>query len=79
MKILIGRVLNGYNARRRVPADKQGPTVVHQKPGPLQMIFKLHPDEVSIVENLFPLEITTTKVINILCIINMYSSNSVTG
>lgn len=38
------RGLNGYagtKARR-----KQGPTVVHQKPGPLQTIFDLLPDEV---------------------------------
>jgi hypothetical protein len=27
--------------------DKQGPTVVHQRPGPLQTIFGLPPDEVS--------------------------------
>ncbi|KAL6976136.1 BAG-associated GRAM protein 1 [Sarracenia purpurea var. burkii] len=42
------RVLNGYagaKARRRI-SDKQGPTVVHQKPGPLQTIFNLLPDEV---------------------------------
>ncbi|KAG6395469.1 hypothetical protein SASPL_146114 [Salvia splendens] len=42
------RVLNGYagtNPRRR-PLDKQGPTVVHQKPGPLQTIFNLLPDEI---------------------------------
>ncbi|XP_047955676.1 BAG-associated GRAM protein 1 isoform X1 [Salvia hispanica] len=42
------RVLNGYagtNPRRR-PSDKQGPTVVHQKPGPLQTIFNLLPDEI---------------------------------
>ncbi|KAM0985992.1 hypothetical protein ACFX13_013439 [Malus domestica] len=47
-----GRAMNGYagaNARRRVPLDRQGPTVVHQKPGPLQTIFNLLPDEV--VEN----------------------------
>lgn len=46
--LLLGRVLNGYagaNPRRR-PLDKQGPTVVHQKPGPLQTIFNLLPDEV---------------------------------
>ncbi|XP_068333141.1 BAG-associated GRAM protein 1 isoform X2 [Pyrus communis] len=46
------RAMNGYagaNARRRVPSDRQGPTVVHQKPGPLQTIFNLFPDEV--VEN----------------------------
>lgn len=44
-----GRVVNGYagaNGRRR-PLDKQGPTVVHQKPGPLQTIFNLLPDEVA--------------------------------
>ncbi|XP_077228089.1 BAG-associated GRAM protein 1-like isoform X2 [Tasmannia lanceolata] len=35
--------LTGANPRRR---DKQGPTVVHQKPGPLQTIFVLPPDEV---------------------------------
>ncbi|KAF3451047.1 hypothetical protein FNV43_RR07136 [Rhamnella rubrinervis] len=43
------RVMNGYagaNARRRISLDGQGPTVVHQKPGPLQTIFSLHPDEV---------------------------------
>ncbi|BBN70154.1 C2 domain-containing protein / GRAM domain-containing protein [Prunus dulcis] len=43
------RAMNGYagaNPRRRVPSDKQGPTVVHQKPGPLQTIFNLLPDEV---------------------------------
>ncbi|KAJ7980645.1 BAG-associated GRAM protein 1 [Quillaja saponaria] len=41
--------LNGYagaNTRRRIPSDKQEPTVVHQKPGPLQTIFSLLPDEV---------------------------------
>ncbi|KAH9727111.1 BAG-associated GRAM protein 1 [Citrus sinensis] len=41
-------VMNGYagaNARRRASLDKQGPTVVHQKPGPLQTIFNLLPDE----------------------------------
>ncbi|KAB2039472.1 hypothetical protein ES319_D02G012500v1 [Gossypium barbadense] len=43
------RGMNGYagaNTRRRISSDKQGPTVVHQKPGPLQTIFKLLPDEV---------------------------------
>lgn len=45
------RGLNGYayagaNPRRRISTDKQGPTVVHQKPGPLQTIFDLLPDEV---------------------------------
>lgn len=52
-----GRVVNGYagaNGRRR-PLDKQGPTVVHQKPGPLQTIFDLLPDEVSWVEFLYML------------------------
>ncbi|XP_052199402.1 BAG-associated GRAM protein 1 isoform X2 [Diospyros lotus] len=42
------RGLNGYggaNPRRRI-SDKQGPTVVHQKPGPLQTIFGLLPEEV---------------------------------
>ncbi|CAI9770921.1 unnamed protein product [Fraxinus pennsylvanica] len=42
------RDLNGYagaNKRRR-SNDKQGPTFVHQKPGPLQTIFNLLPDEV---------------------------------
>ncbi|KAK1319372.1 ADP-ribosylation factor GTPase-activating protein AGD12 [Acorus calamus] len=37
--------LAGANPRRRTPSDKQGPTVVHQKPGPLQTIFDLLPDE----------------------------------
>ncbi|KAJ3678179.1 hypothetical protein LUZ60_001982 [Juncus effusus] len=32
-------------ARRRISLDKQGPTVVHQKPGPLQTIFDLSLDE----------------------------------
>ncbi|XP_057249615.1 BAG-associated GRAM protein 1 isoform X2 [Beta vulgaris subsp. vulgaris] len=44
------RVLNGFgggNARRRVSVDKQEPMVVHQKPGPLQMIFNLPADEVA--------------------------------
>lgn len=43
------RAVNGYagaNPRRRISLDKQGPTVVHQKPGPLQTIFNLFPDEV---------------------------------
>ncbi|KAJ6383538.1 hypothetical protein OIU78_026931, partial [Salix suchowensis] len=43
------RAVNGYagaNPRRRISLDKQGPTVVHQKPGPLQTIFNLYPDEV---------------------------------
>ncbi|KAA3485614.1 BAG-associated GRAM protein 1-like isoform X1 [Gossypium australe] len=48
---LLFRGMNGYagaNTRRRIPSDKPGPTVVHQKPGPLQTIFKLLPDEASI-------------------------------
>ncbi|CAN1146492.1 BAG-associated GRAM protein 1 [Linum perenne] len=43
-------LINGYagaNNRRRVSFDKQGPTVVHQKPGPMQTIFNLLPDEVA--------------------------------
>ncbi|XP_023875484.1 BAG-associated GRAM protein 1 isoform X4 [Quercus suber] len=36
----------GANARRRISLDKEGPTVVHQKPGPLQTIFDLPPSEV---------------------------------
>lgn len=41
------RDLNGIaGGNRRRPLDKQGPTVVYQKPGPLQTIFKLLPDEV---------------------------------
>ncbi|KAM7464885.1 hypothetical protein LguiB_012447 [Lonicera macranthoides] len=37
----------GAQARRRVSSDTQGPTVVHQKPGPLQTIFDLPLDEAS--------------------------------
>lgn len=46
---LIGRAVTGYAGacRRRVTLDQQGPTIVHQKPGPLQTIFDLLPDEVS--------------------------------
>ncbi|KAJ3681402.1 hypothetical protein LUZ60_015891 [Juncus effusus] len=44
------RVLNnfpGANARRRISnLDRPGLTVVHQKPGPMQTIFGLPPDEV---------------------------------
>ncbi|KAL7619034.1 hypothetical protein Lser_V15G02869 [Lactuca serriola] len=43
------RGLKGYagaNPRRRVSVYKQGPIVVHQKPGPLQTIFDLLPDEI---------------------------------
>ncbi|KAI3676847.1 hypothetical protein L1987_86461 [Smallanthus sonchifolius] len=36
----------GANPRRRISTHKQGPIVVHQKPGPLQMIFDLLPDEI---------------------------------
>ncbi|TXG72711.1 hypothetical protein EZV62_001290 [Acer yangbiense] len=51
MKLAVNspRDMNGYagtNVRKRVSSDKQGPTVVHQKPGPLQTIFNLLPDEV---------------------------------
>lgn len=42
------RGLNGCaNTRRRIAFDKEGPTVVHQKPGPLQTIFDLPADEAS--------------------------------
>ncbi|KAF7081003.1 hypothetical protein CFC21_084991 [Triticum aestivum] len=34
------------DARKRMSLDKEGPTVVHQKPGHLQTIFGLPPDEV---------------------------------
>ncbi|XP_038984150.1 BAG-associated GRAM protein 1-like isoform X2 [Phoenix dactylifera] len=37
----------GADARRRISLNKQGPTEVYQKPGPLQTIFDLPPDEVS--------------------------------
>ncbi|KAK5793515.1 BAG-associated GRAM protein 1 isoform X1 [Gossypium arboreum] len=42
------RRVDGYAGAkaRRSTSDKQGPTVVHQKPGPLQTIFNLLPDEV---------------------------------
>ncbi|WCJ41236.1 C2 domain-containing protein / GRAM domain-containing protein [Euphorbia peplus] len=52
MKLAVNssRVMNGYagaNGRRRISMDnKQGPTVVHQKPGPLQTIFNLPADEI---------------------------------
>lgn len=45
-----GSTINGYagaNARRRISLDKPELTVVHQKPGPLQTIFELLPDEVA--------------------------------
>jgi hypothetical protein len=48
--LLYFRALNNSaeaDARRRISLDKQGPTVVHQRPGPLQTIFGLPPDEVS--------------------------------
>ncbi|KAK9068746.1 hypothetical protein SSX86_012861 [Deinandra increscens subsp. villosa] len=38
------KVYAGANPRRRI--STQGPIVVHQKPGPLQMIFGLLPDEI---------------------------------
>ncbi|KAF2321932.1 hypothetical protein GH714_004648 [Hevea brasiliensis] len=41
----LSRVMNGY-ARRRISSDKPGPTMVHQKPGPLQTIFNLPADEI---------------------------------
>ncbi|KAL0927474.1 hypothetical protein M5K25_001646 [Dendrobium thyrsiflorum] len=47
LPVTSGRTLNGFagvDARRRMSAE-QGPTVVHQKPGPLQTIFDLLPDE----------------------------------
>lgn len=47
--------INGYagaNARRRISLDKPELTVVHQKPGPLQTIFELLPDEASFLEPL---------------------------
>ncbi|KAJ4802321.1 C2 domain-containing protein / GRAM domain-containing protein [Rhynchospora pubera] len=37
----------GANARRRISSDRPVPTVVHQKPGPMQTIFDLPPDEVA--------------------------------
>ncbi|KAH9316473.1 hypothetical protein KI387_025100, partial [Taxus chinensis] len=40
-------VFVGTVARRRMSLDKPEPTVVHQKPGPLQTIFDLPPDEVA--------------------------------
>jgi len=49
VSLLCFRALNSSaeaGARRRISLDKQGPTVVHQKPGPLQTIFELPPDEV---------------------------------
>ncbi|XP_055831532.1 BAG-associated GRAM protein 1-like isoform X2 [Solanum dulcamara] len=47
LNVKSSRDLNGYaNARRRIISNKQGPTVVHQKPGPLQTIFDLPADEV---------------------------------
>ncbi|XP_050212384.1 BAG-associated GRAM protein 1 isoform X2 [Mercurialis annua] len=44
------RGVNGYagaNTRRRISIDKQGPTVVYQKPGALQTIFNLPADEIA--------------------------------
>ena len=54
LKAFTDRGINGYagaNARRRISLDKQGPTVVHQKPGPLQTIFDLPPSEVSCINS----------------------------
>ncbi|KAL4561215.1 hypothetical protein LXL04_033378 [Taraxacum kok-saghyz] len=50
------RGLKGYvgaNPRRRASVYKEGPIVVHQKPGPLQTIFDLLPDEASCSTQLF--------------------------
>jgi hypothetical protein len=47
-------------ARRRISLDKQGPTVVHQKPGPLQTIFELPPDE--LFPCLTPFRLLTTAI-----------------
>lgn len=61
---LFDRALNGFagsNARRRVSSDKQGPTVVHQKPGPLQTIFNLPPDEVRSLDDV--VKYTRTHII----------------
>ncbi|PKA61566.1 C2 and GRAM domain-containing protein [Apostasia shenzhenica] len=47
LPVTSSRALNGFagaDPRRRVSSE-QGPTVVHQKPGPLQSIFNLLPDE----------------------------------
>ncbi|XP_020598340.1 BAG-associated GRAM protein 1 isoform X2 [Phalaenopsis equestris] len=47
LPVTSGSALNGFagaDARRRMSSE-QGPTVVHQKPGPLQTIFDLLPDE----------------------------------
>ncbi|GAA0160737.1 hypothetical protein LIER_17225 [Lithospermum erythrorhizon] len=40
------RGLKAYTVTNIRPSEKPGPTVVHQKPGPLQTIFGLPPDEV---------------------------------
>lgn len=46
--------MNGFAPnRRRMSLDKQGPTVVYQKPGPLQTIFNLPADEVSCIDSVF--------------------------
>ncbi|KAG8481338.1 hypothetical protein CXB51_026280 [Gossypium anomalum] len=47
-QVCLHRRVDGYAGAkaRRSTSDKQGPTVVHQKPGPLQTIFNLLPDEV---------------------------------
>ncbi|KAF3341040.1 C2 and GRAM domain-containing protein [Carex littledalei] len=38
--------LAGVDAHRRISSDRPVPTVVHQKPGPMQTLFELPPDEV---------------------------------
>ncbi|XP_051118334.1 BAG-associated GRAM protein 1-like isoform X2 [Andrographis paniculata] len=47
-KLYISRGLNGYTGAKiqRGTLFKQGPLTFHQKFGPLQTIFNLHPDEV---------------------------------
>ncbi|KAK4345335.1 hypothetical protein RND71_035511 [Anisodus tanguticus] len=45
LNINSSRDLNGCaNTRRKIALDKEGPTVVHQKPGPMQTIFDLPAD-----------------------------------
>lgn len=48
LKAFSDRGINGYTGANARIRDKQGATVVHQKPGPLQTIFDLHPDEASL-------------------------------
>ncbi|KAI3720685.1 hypothetical protein L2E82_31676 [Cichorium intybus] len=66
------RVLKGYagtNPRRRISVYKQGPIVVHQKPGPLQMIVDLLPDEVIIPFG----DIDEVDMVFLLCEVQMVS------